>query len=68
MDPLSQGTVGAAFAQSTGTKNNLFKIGVIGFLAGMAPDLDVLIQSSHQRKAKKAKCRKKYNPSFDTSC
>ena len=47
MDPLSQGTVGAAFAQSTGTKNNLFKIGVIGFLAGMAPDLDVLIQSSN---------------------
>ena len=47
MDPLSQGTVGAAFAQSTGNKNNLFKIGVIGFLAGMAPDLDVLIQSSN---------------------
>ena len=47
MDPLSQGTVGAAFAQSTGTKNNLFKIAVIGFLAGMAPDLDVLIQSSN---------------------
>ena len=46
MDPLSQGTVGAAFAQSTANKNNIFKIGVIGFLAGLAPDLDVLIQSS----------------------
>ena len=46
MDPLSQGTVGAAFAQSTANKNNLLKIGVIGFLAGLAPDLDVLIQSS----------------------
>ena len=33
MDPLSQGTVGAAFAQSTANKDNLLKIGVIGFLA-----------------------------------
>jgi len=46
MDPLSQGTVGAAFAQSTANKNNIFKIGVIGFFAGLAPDLDILIQSS----------------------
>ena len=46
MDPLSQGPVGAAFAQSTANKNNLLKMGVIGFLAGLAPDLDVLIQSS----------------------
>ena len=46
MDPLSQGTVGAAFAQSAADKNNIFKIGLIGFLAGLAPDLDVLIQSS----------------------
>tara|TARA_Y100001970_G_scaffold254002_1_gene329363 strand:+ start:2120 stop:3124 length:1005 start_codon:yes stop_codon:yes gene_type:complete len=47
MDPLSQGTVGAAFAQSTANKNNIFKIGVIGFLAGLAPDLDVLIRSTN---------------------
>ena len=47
MDPLSQGTIGAAFAQSTANKNNIFKIGVIGFLAGLAPDLDVLIRSSN---------------------
>ena len=46
MDPLSQGTVGAAFAQSTANKNNILRIGVIGFLAGLAPDLDVVIQSS----------------------
>ena len=46
MDPLSQGTVGAAFAQSAANKKNIFKISVIGFLAGLAPDLDVLIQSS----------------------
>lgn len=46
MDPISQGTVGAAFAQSTANKNNIIKIGVIGFVAGLAPDLDVLIRSS----------------------
>ena len=40
MDPLSQGTV-AAFAQSAANKNNIFKIGIIGFIAGLAPDLDV---------------------------
>ena len=46
MDPISQGTVGAAFAQSTANKSNIIKIGVIGFLAGLAPDLDVFIRSS----------------------
>ena len=46
MDPISQGTVGAAFAQSTANKNNITKIGIIGFLAGLAPDLDVFIRSS----------------------
>jgi inner membrane protein len=46
MDPISQGTVGAAFAQSSANKNNIVKISVIGFLAGLAPDLDVLIKSS----------------------
>jgi inner membrane protein len=46
MDPISQGTVGAAFAQSSANKNNIVKISVIGFIAGLAPDLDVLIQSS----------------------
>ncbi len=47
MDPLSQGTVGAAFAQSIANKNNIIKIGIIGFLAGLAPDLDVLIRSEN---------------------
>ena len=46
MDPVSQGTVGAAFAQTSATKTTIAKIGVIGFLAGLAPDLDVLIRSS----------------------
>ena len=45
MDPISQGTVGAAFAQSSANKSNIVKIGFIGFLAGLAPDLDVLIRS-----------------------
>tara|TARA_Y100001970_G_scaffold138300_1_gene170210 strand:+ start:3217 stop:4224 length:1008 start_codon:yes stop_codon:yes gene_type:complete len=47
MDPISQGTVGAAFAQSTANKKNILRIGIIGFLAGLAPDLDVLIRSSN---------------------
>lgn len=46
MDPLSQGTVGAAFAQSASNKNNIVKVSIVGFLAGLAPDLDILIQSS----------------------
>jgi inner membrane protein len=46
MDPISQGTVGAAFAQTAANKNNIAKIGVVGFLAGLAPDLDVFIRSS----------------------
>ena len=46
MDPLSQGTVGAAFAQTAANKNNIVKVSIVGFLAGLAPDLDILIQSS----------------------
>ena len=41
MDPVSQGTVGAAFAQSSANKTNIVKVGFIGFLAGLAPDLDL---------------------------
>jgi inner membrane protein len=46
MDPISQATVGAAFAQSSANNNNIVKISIIGFIAGLAPDLDVLIRSS----------------------
>ena len=46
MDPISQATVGAAFAQSIANKNNIVKLGIIGFLSGLVPDLDVLIRSS----------------------
>ena len=45
MDPLSQATIGAVAAQSTVTRQDLARIGLIGALTGMAPDLDVLIQS-----------------------
>ena len=46
MDPITQGIVGAALAQSKGETKTLAKAGVIGALAGMAPDLDILIRSS----------------------
>ena len=45
MDPVSQGAVGAAFAQTAAKKEHIILIGFIGFLAGLAPDLDVLIRS-----------------------
>ena len=35
MDPLTQGTVGAAFSQSSADKKNIFKISIIGFLVSL---------------------------------
>lgn len=51
MDPLSQAALGAVVPQNIVRKTasdslSLLRIGIIGALAGMAPDLDVLIQSS----------------------
>ena len=46
MDPISQGVVGAAAAQASANKKNILGIGVIGVLAGLAPDLDIFIRSS----------------------
>ena len=46
MDPISQGTLGGALAQTIANKKNFAKVTLIGCLAGMAPDLDVLIQSN----------------------
>lgn len=46
MDPVSQGVLGAVFAQTRGPKHALAKAAVIGAIAGMLPDLDVLIRSS----------------------
>ena len=45
MDPISQGAVGALAAKASVRNKNLAKITLVGCLAGMAPDLDVLIQS-----------------------
>jgi inner membrane protein len=45
MDPLTQGTIGAVLPQTLG-KKNLGIVALLGFLSGMAPDLDILIRSS----------------------
>jgi hypothetical protein len=46
MDPVSQGILGASFSQSAvQNKKLLGLVGFIGFMAGMAPDLDILIRS-----------------------
>lgn len=46
MDPLTQGLLGASVPQSMSKKQHIAVAGVLGLLAGMAPDLDVLIRSS----------------------
>ena len=45
MDPLTQGALAAALPQSISNKKSLGIIGIIGFLSGLAPDLDILIRS-----------------------
>ena len=46
MDPLSQGLLGAALPQSSAAGRYAVSAGLLGFLAGMSADLDVLIRSS----------------------
>lgn len=47
MDPLTQGVLGATLPQATAAKKGTAaSAGLLGFLAGMAADLDVLIRSS----------------------
>ena len=46
MDPVSQGVLGAAAAQVFARPRQVAVAGLLGALAGMAPDLDVLIRSS----------------------
>ncbi|MCR9104839.1 MAG: metal-dependent hydrolase [Gammaproteobacteria bacterium] len=46
MDPLSQGALGAALPQAASSARYVATAGLLGFFAGMAPDLDVLIRSS----------------------
>ena len=45
MDPLTQGIVGATAAQSFSKVNRLLLISIIGFLAGLAPDIYIFIRS-----------------------
>tara|TARA_B110000037_G_scaffold99256_1_gene116166 strand:- start:3530 stop:4528 length:999 start_codon:yes stop_codon:yes gene_type:complete len=45
LDPLSQGLLGASLPQSISNKKSLGIIGLLGFLSGMAPDLDIFIRS-----------------------
>ncbi len=46
MDPITQGILGAALPQVIASKEDVRGAALIGALAGMAPDLDVLIRSS----------------------
>ena len=47
MDPLSQGIIGSTASQvAIKEKHSLFIVGIIGFLSGMAPDLDIFIRSN----------------------
>jgi inner membrane protein len=46
MDPLTQGALGAALPQSGANGRYVASAGLLGFFAGMAPDLDVLIRST----------------------
>ncbi len=46
MDPLTQGLAGAALPQAAARRGAVAIAGLLGFLAGMTPDLDVLIRSS----------------------
>ena len=46
MDPISQGSVGALFSQTISRKEKLLPAAFVGLVAGLSPDLDILIRSS----------------------
>ncbi len=46
MDPITQGTLGAALPQATRHRTLVGIAGALGFLGGVAADLDVVIRSS----------------------
>ncbi len=46
MDPVTQGVLGAVVTQVKVPREQLLQGACIGALAGMAPDLDVLIRSA----------------------
>tara|TARA_Y100000768_G_C23978545_1_gene684373 strand:- start:217 stop:1215 length:999 start_codon:yes stop_codon:yes gene_type:complete len=45
MDPLTQGIVATAATQSISLNKKLFIISIVGFLSGLAPDIDIFIRS-----------------------
>lgn len=45
MDPLTQGVLGASAPQSISSRRHIRSACILGFLGGMAPDLDIFIQS-----------------------
>ncbi len=47
MDPFSQGALGASLSQSVCKPQNIVIACILGFLSGMAPDLDIFIHSDN---------------------
>jgi inner membrane protein len=45
MDPVSQGALGAIFAQTISNKKKILAGSVLGCIAGLAPDIDIFIRS-----------------------
>lgn len=46
MDPITQGALGASLPQSFSNKKTVLIAGIMGFLSGMTPDLDIFIRSN----------------------
>ena len=47
MDPLTQGIVATTASQSVSTKEKIVIASIVGFLSGLAPDIDIFIRSSN---------------------
>jgi len=47
LDPLSQGVLGASLSQSFSNKKNIVFVFIVGFLAGMFPDIDIFFRSNN---------------------
>ncbi len=45
MDPITQGALGASLPQSFSRKSHVLIAGLLGFISGMTPDLDIFIRS-----------------------
>ena len=46
MDPLSQGVLGASLPLSVSNKKNIVFVFIVGFLAGIFPDIDIFFRSN----------------------